>query len=171
MQNSGSAPTATDPRVDLERVDLLIRGFKLAIVSTLAGPALVAWLFESMIGIWQSWGVVVLVYALHAERFFFFWRYEKARGQDVFAPTIWMRGVAIRLGVMGSVLGLWMLASTLSCNDTAIFYALTLGAIMAAGALTQFCIFAPAVWAFVTPFILGSAFQMMWLGIQGSKLG
>jgi hypothetical protein len=31
-----------DPRVELEKVDLLFKGFKLAILSTLTGPILVA---------------------------------------------------------------------------------------------------------------------------------
>ena len=161
-----------DPRVELDKVDLLMRGFKLAILSTLLGPLLVAWLFEPFIGAWKSWGMAGVVYLLHSERWFFFRRFARAKLREDFAPRVWMRGVALRLGVMGTVLGLWMLASTASGNETAMFYALTLAAIMSAGALTQFCIYPQAVAAFVTPFLLGSTAQMIWLALsQGSKIG
>jgi two-component system, sensor histidine kinase len=149
-----------------------MRGFKLAILSTLVGPLLVGWLFEPFIGVWKSWGMVVVIYALHSERWFFFRRFARAKQTADFAPADWMRGVAWRLGVMGTALGLWMLASTASGSETAMFYALTLAAIMSAGALTQFCIHPPVVAAFVTPFLLGSTAQMIWLGLsQGSKIG
>jgi two-component system, sensor histidine kinase len=163
---------AADPRVEMEKVDLLMGGFKLAIVSTLMGPLLVAWLFEPFIGVWKSWGMAVLVYLLHSERWFFFRRFARAKAQEDFEPQAWMRGVAVRLGVMGTALGLWTLAATGSGSETAMFYALTLSAILSAGALTQFCIYPPAVIAFVTPFLLGSTAQMIWLALtQSSKIG
>jgi two-component system, sensor histidine kinase len=163
---------ADDWRVACEKVDLLMRGFKLAILSTLTGPLLVAWLFEPFIGVWKSWGMVVVIYALHSERWFFFRRFNRARPEKNFEPQPWMRGVAVRLGVMGSALGIWTLAATASGSETAMFYALTLSAILSAGALTQFCIYPPVVIAFVTPFLLGSTAQMLWLALsQSSKIG
>ncbi len=161
-----------DPRVELEKVDLLFKGFKLAILSTLTGPLLVAWLFEPFIGAWKSWGMALVIYALHSERWFFFSRFNRARPRADFVPQPWMRGVAIRLGVMGTALGLWTLAATASGSETAMFYAITLSAILCAGALTQFCIHPPVVIAFVTPFLLGSTAQMIWLAIsQSGKIG
>lgn len=163
---------ATDPRVEREKVDLLLKGFKLAILSTLTGPILVAWLFEPFIGVWKSWGMAVVIYALHSERWFFFSRFNRARPLADFEPQPWMNGVAIRLGVMGSALGLWTLAATASGSETAMFYAITLSAILCAGALTQFCIHPPVVIAFVTPFLLGSTAQMVWLALTtSSKIG
>ncbi len=163
---------ATDPRVEREKVDLLLKGFKLAILSTLTGPILVAWLFEPFIGVWKSWGMAMVIYALHSERWFFFSRFNRARPLADFEPQPWMNGVAIRLGVMGSALGLWTLAATASGSETAMFYAITLSAILCAGALTQFCIHPPVVIAFVTPFLLGSTAQMIWLALtMSSKIG
>ena len=167
-----SPEEAVDPRVDLERVDLLLKGFKLAILSTLTGPLLVAWLFEPFIGVWKSWGMAGVIYLLHSERWFFFRRFTRARSREDFSPMPWMGGVALRLGVMGTALGLWTLAATGSGSETAMFYAITLSAILCAGALTQFCIHPPVVIAFVTPFLLGSTAQMIWLALsQGSKIG
>jgi two-component system, sensor histidine kinase len=167
-----AAPAGVDSRVEREKIDLLMRGFKLAILSTLTGPLLVAWLFEPFIGVWQSWGMAGVIYLLHSERWFFFRRFNRARPQNEFEPQPWMRGVAVRLGVMGTVLGLWTLAATASGSETAMFYALTLSAILSAGALTQFCIYPPVVIAFVTPFLLGSTAQMIWLSLsQGGKMG
>jgi two-component system, sensor histidine kinase len=159
-------------QVERERVDLLIRGSKTAMLTGLPGPALVAWLFEPIIGVWKSWGVAALIYLFQVGSVLFFYAYDKQRKRAGFSPQFWMRAETLRMGLMGTGLGLWMIASTTSGSDTGVFYALSLAAIICAAALTQFGIHAPVVWAFVTPFLLGSAAQMLWLWhVQGNKLG
>lgn len=65
---------------------------------------------------------------------------------------------------MGLTLAAWTLTSVATGNETVIFYSVTIAPVAAAGALTQFCIYPPALWAFVTPYLLGVALQLLWLG-------
>jgi len=150
-----------DARVERDKVDLLVKGFRLAIVSTIAGPVLTAWLFQDYIGPWFAWGPAGIIYMLHAERYFFLRRFDTARKSIDFSPAPWLDGVTWRLGIMGSVLALWNVPTVASGSETAMFYSITLAAVMSAGALTQFCVYAPALWALVTPFLLGITLQLL----------
>lgn len=160
-----AARKGSDVRVERDKVDLLVKGFRLAIASTIAGPVLTAWLFQDFIGPWFAWGPAAIIYLLHFERYFFLKRFDIARKSADFAPAPWLDGVTWRLGIMGSVLALWNIPTVASENDTAMFYSITLAAVMSAGALTQFCVYAPALWALVTPFLLGITIQLL---VQGS---
>ncbi len=154
-----------DARVERDKVDLLVKGFRLAIASTIAGPVLTAWLFQDYIGPLFAWGPAAIIYLLHLERYAFLRRFDAAREGPGFAPATWLHGVTLRLGVMGSFLALWNIPTVASGSETAMFYSITLSAVMCAGALTQFCVYAPALWALVTPFLLGITVQ---LALQGS---
>lgn len=156
-----AAQQGSEARVEREKVDLLVKGFRLAIASTIAGPVLTAWLFQDFIGPWFAWGPAAVIYLLHLERYFFLKRFDFARKSADFAPAPWLDGVTWRLGIMGSVLALWNIPTVASGSDTAIFYSITLAAVMSAGALTQFCVYAPALWALVTPFLLGITLQLL----------
>ena len=137
----------------------------MAIASTLAGPVLTAWLFQDYIGPLFAWGPAAVIYLLHLERYAFLRRFDAARENPGFRPATWLYGVTLRLGVMGSFLALWNIPTVASGSETAMFYSITLSAVMCAGALTQFCVYAPALWALVTPFLLGITVQ---LALQGS---
>lgn len=160
-----AAQKGSDARVERDKVDLLVKGFRLAIASTIVGPVLTAWLFQDFIGPWFAWGPAAVIYLLHGERYFFLKRFDIARRSADFAPAPWLDGVTWRLGIMGGVLALWNMPTVASGNGTAMFYSITLAAVMSAGALTQFCVYAPALWALVTPFLLGITVQLL---VQGS---
>lgn len=151
--------------MERDKIDLLVKGFRLAIASTIAGPVLTAWLFQDYIGPIYAWGPAVIVYLLHLERYAFLRRFDVARQDPGFAPSKWLHGVTLRLGAMGSFLAIWNIPTVASGNETAMFYSMTLSAVMCAGALTQFCVYAPALWALVTPFLLGITVQLI---VQGS---
>jgi signal transduction histidine kinase len=154
--------------IEREKVDLLIKGYKLATRSTVLAPIFIAWLFVDYLGLhWVLWPALWM-YGLIAERFFFFQRYAKARKHAAFEPQLWAKRATLRLGVMGFTLALWTIATTATGDVTAMFYAITLAAITAAGALTQFCIYPRALWAFVTPYLLGTALQLMWMGSKST---
>ncbi len=156
-----AARQGSEARVERDKVDLLVKGFRLAIASTIAGPVLTAWLFQDYIGPWFAWGPAAVVYLLHLERYFFLKRFDLARSSASFTPAPWLDGVTWRLGIMGSVLALWNIPTVASGSDTAMFYSITLTAVMCAGALTQFCVYTPALWALVTPFLLGITLQLL----------
>jgi two-component system, sensor histidine kinase len=154
--------------IEREKVDLLIKGYKLATRSTVLAPIFIAWLFVDYLGWhWVLWPALWM-YGLIVERFFFFQRYAKARKHADFEPQLWAKRATLRLGVMGFTLALWTIATTATGDVTAMFYAITLAAITAAGALTQFCIYPRALWAFVTPYLLGTALQLMWMGTKST---
>ncbi len=154
--------------IEREKVDLLIKGYKLATRSTVLAPIFIAWLFVDYLGWhWVLWPALWM-YGLITERFFFFRRYAKARKHADFEPQLWAKRATLRLGVMGFTLALWTIATTATGDVTAMFYAITLAAITAAGALTQFCIYPRALWAFVTPYLLGTALQLIWMGSKST---
>jgi signal transduction histidine kinase len=154
--------------IELEKVDLLLKGFKLTTQSTFVGPALIAWLFVDYVGLALVLWPAAWMYVLLSERFFFFKRYAHARPKEQFVPHEWALGVTWRLGLVGITLACWTMAAMATGNETAMFYAVTLTAITAAGALTQFCIYPKALWAFVTPYLLGIAAQLVWLGSKST---
>jgi two-component system, sensor histidine kinase len=165
MQELKLSPAQT-VSIEREKVDLLIKGYKLATQSTVLAPILMAWLFVDYLGLhWVLWPAV-WIYCLIAERFVLFKRYALARLQADFEPQIWATRATVRLGVMGLTLALWTVATTATGNETAMFYAITLAAVTAAGALTQFCIYPRALWAFVTPYLIGTALQLLWMGTK-----
>jgi two-component system, sensor histidine kinase len=154
--------------IEREKVDLLIKGYKLATQSTLLAPILMAWLFIDYVGLHFVLWPALWIYCLIAERFVFFKRYTQARLTADFEPQAWATRATVRLGVMGFTLALWTVTATATGNETAMFYAITLAAVTAAGALTQFCIYPRALWAFVTPYLIGTALQLTWMGSKGS---
>ena len=133
-------------------------------VSSAVMPLLIIWLFYDYVAPALLWGPVLWVYAQHAERFVVFRRFAVARQCDDFEPQDWSRQFTWRLGLMGLTLAAWTLTSVATGNETVIFYSVTIAPVAAAGALTQFCIYPPALWAFVTPYLLGVALQLLWLG-------
>ena len=147
-----------------EKIDLLVKGMKTGSVSSAVTPLLIIWLFYDYVAAALLWGPVLWVYAQHAERFVLFRRFAVARQRDDFEPQDWSRQFTWRLGLMGLTLAAWTLASVATGNETVIFYSVTIASVAAAGALTQFCIYPPALWAFVTPYLLGVALQLLWLG-------
>jgi two-component system, sensor histidine kinase len=154
--------------IECEKVDLLIKGYKLATQSTLLAPLVIAWLFTNFIGLHYVVWPALWMYCMIFERFFFFRRYAKARDAVDFAPQLWATRVTLRLGLMGLTLALWTITAMATGNETAMFYAMTLAVITAAGALTQFCIYPRALWAFVTPYLLGIALQLVWMGSKST---
>lgn len=146
-----------------EKIDLLVKGMKTASVSSVIAPLITVWLFYEFVAPALLWGPALFVYAQHIERFALFRRFAAARLCDDFEPQRWSRQLTWRLCLMGVTLALWTLSAVLTGNETVIFYAVTLASITVAGALTQFCIYPPALWAFVTPYLIGVALQLVWL--------
>ncbi len=156
--------------IEQEKLDLLMKGLQLTTRSTLVGPVLISWLFVDYVGLALVLWPAVWMYCMLGERFYFFQRFARARVLADFEPQPWARGVTLRLGLMGVTLALWTMVTMATRNETAIFYAVTLTAITAAGALTQFCIYPKALWSFVTPYLLGIALQLAWLGSKSTWL-
>ncbi len=168
MSQSANLPESVDPRVERDKVDLLVKGFSTAIYSTISGPLITAWLFEPYIGRLLAWGPPMLIYALLAERMLMLRRFSQARRAPDYNPAGWGAAVGWRLGLMSAVLGLWMVANIATGNETAMFYALALIALLCAGALTQFCIYPQALWVFVSPLMLGVVAQLVWAGSRNA---
>jgi two-component system, sensor histidine kinase len=154
--------------IEREKVDLLIKGYKLATQSTILAPIFTAWLFIDYVGLHFVLWPALWIYCLIAERFFLFKRYTQARLLADFEPQVWAQRATLRLGLMGVTLALWTVTATATGSETAMFYAVTLAAITAAGALTQFCIYPRALWAFVTPYLIGTALQLTWMGSKST---
>jgi signal transduction histidine kinase len=154
--------------IEREKVDLLIKGYKLATQSTILAPILTAWLFIDYVGLHFVLWPALWIYCLIAERFFLFKRYTQARLRADFEPQVWAHRATLRLGLMGLTLALWTITATATGSETAMFYAVSLAAITAAGALTQFCIYPRALWAFVTPYLIGTALQLTWMGSKST---
>lgn len=74
-----AAQKGSDARVERDQVDLLVKGFRLAIASTIVGPVLTAWLLQDFIGPWFAWGPAAVIYLLHMERYFFLRRFGTSR--------------------------------------------------------------------------------------------
>lgn len=146
-----------------EKIDLLVKGMKTASLSSVIAPLITVWLFYDFVKPALLWGPALFVYAQHIERFVLFRRFAAARLREDFEPQRWSLQLTWRLCLMGVTLALWTLSAVLTGNETVIFYAVTLASITVAGALTQFCIYPPALWAFVTPYLLGVSLQLVWL--------
>ncbi len=146
-----------------EQIVLLVKGMKTATASSVIAPLLMVWLFYDFVEPVFLWFPALWIYALHIERYFLLRRFAVAGAHSSFEPERWSRQLTWRLGVMGGSLALWTLTAVLTGNETVIFYSVTIASVTVAGALTQFCIYPPALWAFVTPYLLGVALQLICL--------
>lgn len=161
-------PDVTDQtqRLGLLRqaLDLLAAGMRTSLAVTTVQLVLVAWLAVPFIGAAAAVGPALLLFVANIERTFYLRRMSAARAVADDTPEHWARGVVWRVALSGLLVVLWANFVIRWGDETLIFYVLSLATILSAGAMTQFCIWPPAMWAHLAIVPPGIALQLVWLG-------
>lgn len=163
------APAGVSPAqaTELERqmLNQLVRGiWQIQLSSSLIGPALVLWLTLPHIGWWRAVLPALLLFGLNLERMLLLRRMERARRISDTQPQYWAQALTWRTFLSVSTILLWSLFVVQSGNDSLISQVLALLTILSAGAAAQYCSWPPAMWAAITPLLLGMGLALAWLG-------
>lgn len=160
-------PDVTDPaqRLGLLRqaLDLLVAGMRTSLAVTTVQLGLVAWLLLPYIGAAAAFGPALLLLT-NIERVAYLRRMVAARAAQDDAPQRWARGIVGRVLLSALLVVLWAHFVIRWGDETVIFYMLSLATILSAGAMTQFCIWPPAMWAHLVVVPPGIALNLVWLG-------
>lgn len=151
-------------RLQRQALDLLVAGMRTSLAVTTVQLALVVWLLWPYIGAAAAVGPALLLLLANIERVHYLRRMDSARASSDHAPQRWARGVVWRVGLSGLLVVMWTHFVIRSGDETVIFYVLSLATILSAGAMTQFCIWPPAMWAHLAIVPPGIALQLVWLG-------
>lgn len=151
-------------RLQRQALDLLVAGMRTSLAVTTVQLALVAWLLWPYIGAAAALGPALLLLIANIERVHYLRRMADARAQVDDAPQGWARGVVWRVALSGLLVVMWTHFVIRWGDETVVFYVLSLATILSAGAMTQFCIWPPAMWAHLAIVPPGIALQLVWLG-------
>lgn len=168
-------PDVTDSaqrlRLMRQALDLLVAGMRTSLAVTTVQLGLVVWLLWPYIGVAATVGPALLLLAANIERVHYLRRMTAARAKADDRPQHWARGVVRRAALSGLLVVMWTYFVILWGDETVIFYILSLATILSAGAMTQFCIWPPAMWAHLAIVPPGIALQLAWLGGMPRMVG
>ena len=172
LLGQGGIPTADDApadrlRLEQEALVLLMKGSAALGVTALLGAPMGAWLLQGFIGPLWAWGPAVVMLLTTVERLVFLHRLKHspaAREAAQRDPRGAARAIIWRFVVTGSVFNLWSYATTQSPEFMSAIYMLGIALIMATSAMTQLCLWPAAVWAYITPLLLGLGWQLWAVG-------
>lgn len=151
-------------RLQQQALDLLVAGMRTSLMVTSVQLALVVWLLLPYIGVAAAAGPALLLLAANIERTFYLRRMDAKRAVKDDDPQRWARGMTWRVMLSGLLVLVWVHFVIRSGDETVIFYVLSLATILSAGAMTQFCIWPPAMWSHLAIVPPGIALQLVWLG-------
>lgn len=150
--------------LEQKALDLLVQGQRTALLTTMLGPGITAALFTPYVGVGWAWIPAIALYLLAAERVVLLRRMHARRQLDDGAPRCWAVQIMARIALAAIIIALWNHAAIATADAIPTLYALSLAIIVCAGGMTQYCIWPAAVWALVTPVLLGLALQLLWQG-------
>lgn len=159
-----TAADDADQRLRLEQsaLELLTGGAaSLGVVWLVAAP-LAGWLLQGFIGAAWAWGGAALMGLWAGECLLFLqrlraapWRQGVPTSSAAHDPRRWARGLGGRLLVAGGLFHVWSWGAAASPEGSALALTLALGSMLAAAATSLLGAWPAAVWACVTPLLLG----------------
>ncbi|MDO5625073.1 MAG: ATP-binding protein [Pseudomonadota bacterium] len=154
------ADPAVQREVEQQALDLLAKGMRATLVTALIGVPLAAWLLQDFIGPAWAWGTAALMALVHLERL----RHLRQMARLPVAlrgdPRRWAHAMIWRVALTAVLFNGWSLPAIESTQFMATVYIICIVLMVATSSMTQYCAWPLAVWVFVTPLLLGPAWQL-----------